>query len=91
MRREGSALHGLGVVTLKELADHFTSARVIVLQMLVVLIAVATIYVATEQIKDTRIELRVADGTASVVFRDVADPNAMQKAVEAAIAAARET
>ena len=56
MRREGSALHGLGVVTLKELADHFTSARVIVLQMLVVLIAVATIYVATEQIKDTTAE-----------------------------------
>src|SRR5438270_8508223 len=56
MRREGSALHGLGVVTLKELADHFTSARVIVLQMLVVLIAIATVYVATEQIKDTTAE-----------------------------------
>jgi ABC-2 type transport system permease protein len=56
MRREGSALRGLGVVTLKEVADHFTSARVIVLEVLVVLIAFATIYVAAEQIKDTTAE-----------------------------------
>ena len=31
MRREGSALHGFGVVTLKEIADHFTSILVVVL------------------------------------------------------------
>ena len=31
MRREGSALHGFGVVTLKEVADHFTSVLVVVL------------------------------------------------------------
>jgi ABC-2 type transport system permease protein len=56
MRREGSALHGVGVVTLKEIADHFTSARVIVLLVLVVLIAFATLYSAAEQIKETTAE-----------------------------------
>jgi len=56
MRREGSALHGVGVVTLKEIADHFTSARVIVLLVLVVLIAFATLYSASEQIKETTAE-----------------------------------
>ena len=39
MRREGSALHGLGVVILKELNDHLTSARMRVLEWLVVLFA----------------------------------------------------
>ena len=33
MRREGSALQGLGVVTLKELSDHLSSARMRVLGM----------------------------------------------------------
>jgi ABC-2 type transport system permease protein len=56
MRREGSALHGLGVVTLKEIADHFTSARVIVLLALVVLIAFASLYSAAEEIKKTTAE-----------------------------------
>src|SRR5712691_2548980 len=56
MRREGSAMHGVGVVTLKEIADHFTSARVIVLLVLVVLIAFATLYSASEQIKETTAE-----------------------------------
>jgi hypothetical protein len=37
----------------------------------------------------TGIELRVGDGTAAVVFRDLADPAEMQQAVEGAIAAAR--
>ena len=40
MRREGSALHGFGVVTLKEVADHFTSVLVVVLVVLVVATAV---------------------------------------------------
>jgi hypothetical protein len=31
MRREGSALHGFGVVTLKEIADHFSSILVVCL------------------------------------------------------------
>jgi hypothetical protein len=38
MRREGSALHGFGVVTLKEVADHFTSILVVVLVVLVVVV-----------------------------------------------------
>ena len=43
MRREGSALHGFGVVTLKEVADHFTSILVVVLVVLVVATAVAVV------------------------------------------------
>ena len=38
---------------LKELADHLTSIRFIILEMIVMLIAVGTVYVATQQIKDT--------------------------------------
>ena len=44
MRREGSALQGLGVVTLKELSDHLVSARMRVLEWLVVLVALAAVY-----------------------------------------------
>ena len=39
MQREGSAFQGLGVVMLKELADHLTSVRMRVLERLVVLVA----------------------------------------------------
>jgi ABC-2 type transport system permease protein len=56
MRREGSALRGLGVVTLKELADHFTSVLIVIMVVLVVLIAIVTVWLATEQIKDTTAE-----------------------------------
>jgi len=52
MRREGSALHGLGVVVLKELTDHLTSARMRVLEWLVVLVALAAVYAAITQIRD---------------------------------------
>jgi len=52
MRREGSALHGLGVVVLKELSDHLTSARMRVLEWLVVLVALAAVYAAITQIRD---------------------------------------
>jgi ABC-2 type transport system permease protein len=51
MRREGFALHGLGVVTLKELSDHLTSARMRVLEWLVVLTALAAVYGAIQQIR----------------------------------------
>lgn len=44
MRREGSAFQGLGVVVLKELSDHFASARMRVLEWLVVLTALAAVY-----------------------------------------------
>ncbi|MFA6267168.1 MAG: ABC transporter permease [Pseudolabrys sp.] len=56
MRREGSALSGLGVVTLKELSDHMTSARMRVLEWLVVLVALAAVYAAIMQIKDVTAE-----------------------------------
>jgi len=56
MRREGSAFQGLGVVMLKELSDHLTSVRMRVLEWLVVLIALAALYGAIQQIKDTTAE-----------------------------------
>jgi ABC-2 type transport system permease protein len=43
MRREGSAFNGLGVVMLKELADHLTSIRFIILELIVMVIAVCTV------------------------------------------------
>jgi ABC-2 type transport system permease protein len=56
MRREGSALHGFGVVTLKEIADHFTSILVVVLFVLVVATAVAVVRGAIDQIKEITAE-----------------------------------
>ena len=56
MQREGSAFSGLSVVVLKELSDHLTSIRFFVLELLVVLIAVVTVYAAAEQIKETTAE-----------------------------------
>ena len=56
MRREGSALGGLGVVTLKELSDHMTSARMRVLEWLVVLVALAAVYAAITQVRDSTAE-----------------------------------
>ncbi len=56
MRREGSPWHGLGVVILKELSDHLSSARMRVLEGLVVLTALAALYGAIQQIKDSTAE-----------------------------------
>ena len=56
MQREGSAFSGLGVVMLKELSDHLTSIRMRVLEWLVVLVALAALYAAIQQIKDTTAE-----------------------------------
>ena len=56
MQREGSAFQGLGVVMLKELSDHLTSIRFFVLELLVILIAMVTVFAATLQIKDTTAE-----------------------------------
>ena len=56
MRREGSALHGLGTVTVKEIADHFTSILVVVLMVLVVATAVAVVYRAIDQIREVTAE-----------------------------------
>lgn len=56
MRREGSAFQGLGTVVLKELSDHMASVRVIVLGLLVILVAFASLYGAISQIRDTTAE-----------------------------------
>jgi len=56
MRREGSPWQGLGVVTLKELSDHLASARMRVLEWLVVLVALAAVYAAIQQIRDVSAE-----------------------------------
>ena len=56
MRREGSAFQGVGVLVLKELSDHLTSVRMRVLEWLVVLVALAALYGAIQQIKDTTAE-----------------------------------
>src|SRR5690242_13310333 len=56
MRREGSPWQGVGVVTLKELADHLVSARMRVLEWLVVLTAVAAVYAAITQVRDATAE-----------------------------------
>ncbi len=56
MRREGSALHGFGVVTLKEIADHFTSILVVVLVVLVTASAIAVVSLGINPIKESTAE-----------------------------------
>jgi ABC-2 type transport system permease protein len=56
MRREGSPWHGLSVVIMKELSDHLSSARMRVLEALVVLTALAALYGAIQQIKESTAE-----------------------------------
>ena len=56
MRREGSPWQGLGVVILKELSDHLTSARMRMLEWLVVLTAIAAVYAAITQVRDSTAE-----------------------------------
>jgi ABC-2 type transport system permease protein len=51
MQREGSALHGIGVVVLKELNDHLTSVRMRVLEWLVVLVGMLAVYFAVDRIR----------------------------------------
>jgi ABC-2 type transport system permease protein len=53
MRREGSPFTGLSTVALKEAADHFTSARMHLVMLLVLLTAGGAIYGAIGQIKNT--------------------------------------
>jgi ABC-2 type transport system permease protein len=50
MRREGSPWRGVGAVFLKELFDHLTSARMLVLEILMILFAGVVVYFAAEQI-----------------------------------------
>jgi ABC-2 type transport system permease protein len=56
MRREGSALHGFGVVTLKEIADHFSSILVVVLVVLVTATAIVVVSLGLAPIKETTAE-----------------------------------
>ena len=57
MRREGSALHGFGVVTLKEIADHFSSILVVVLVVLVTASAiVVAVSLGIDPIKESTAE-----------------------------------
>ena len=55
-QREGSPWRGLSVVFFRELFDHLTSARMLVLQFLVLLFGAAVVYFAAEQIRNTTAE-----------------------------------
>jgi ABC-2 type transport system permease protein len=56
MRREGSPFQGLGTVALKELSDNLSSARIFVLQWLIVLTALAALYGAIDSLRQTTAE-----------------------------------
>ncbi len=50
--REGSPWTGVWAVVGKEMADHLTSARMLILEILTVLTAAGTVYTAAQQIRD---------------------------------------
>jgi ABC-2 type transport system permease protein len=56
MRREGSPFQGLGTVLVKELSDNLSSARIFVLQWLIVLTALAVLYGAIDTLRQTTAE-----------------------------------
>ena len=56
MRREGSPFQGLGTVAVKELADNLSSARVLVLELLIVLTALAALYGAIDDLRQNTAE-----------------------------------
>ncbi len=51
--REGSPWTGLGAVMTKEMADHLTSARMRILEILIVLTAAGTVYGAIQSLRQT--------------------------------------
>lgn len=51
--REGSPWTGLGAVITKEMADHLTSARMRILEILIVLTAAGTVYAAVKNLRET--------------------------------------
>ncbi|ARP89024.1 ABC transporter permease [Bordetella genomosp. 9] len=55
-QREGSPWTGVGTVALKELSDHLSSARMRVLEWLIILTAAAALYGAFAQIRSTTAE-----------------------------------
>ncbi len=50
LEREGSPWTGLGAVLFKELADHLTGARMRILELLIVITAVGTVYTALQNL-----------------------------------------
>jgi ABC-2 type transport system permease protein len=55
-QREGSPWHGMNVVFFREMFDHLTSARMLVLQFLVIVFGAVVVYFAAEQIRNTTAE-----------------------------------
>ncbi len=56
MRREGSPWRGMSVVFFRELFDHLTSVRMLVLEFLVLLFGGTVVYFAAEQVRNTTAE-----------------------------------
>jgi ABC-2 type transport system permease protein len=56
--REGSPWTGLGAVVFKEMADHLTSVRMRILEVLIVLTAAGTVYVGMQSLRDSVTEDR---------------------------------
>lgn len=51
--REGSPWTGIWAVILKEMADHMSSIRIFILEALILLAALGTVYVATQELQQT--------------------------------------
>ncbi len=56
MRREGSPWEGFGTVYVKELTDHISSVRMLVLGILIFVISCVVVYVAIDNIRQTTAE-----------------------------------
>jgi ABC-2 type transport system permease protein len=56
MRREGSPFQGLGAVFAKELTDNVSSVRMLVLELLIVLTALAALYGAIDNLRQNTAE-----------------------------------
>jgi ABC-2 type transport system permease protein len=56
MRREGSAFRGVGTVFVKELSDNISSVRMLVLEFLIVLTALAALYGAIDNLRQNTAE-----------------------------------
>ena len=56
MRPEGSPFQGVGAVFVKELSDNISSVRMLVLELLIVLTALAALYGAIDSLRQTTAE-----------------------------------
>ena len=56
MRREGSPFRGLSTVFVKEIADHISSARMLMLELLIVFTALASLYEAINSLRQNTAE-----------------------------------